>query len=390
MKIHDFFDKARLLLFVPMRALYWPLMLCPIKRNKIVFANFNGRGFGCNPKYICQALMESEKDLDLVWMTDKRGSLPKEVRNVSMKSLRALWEFATAKVWVCNNRLPYYIDKRRGQFYVHTWHGCLGFKKIERDIKNQPLYYVLRSKHDSKMIDLLTMNSRVATEYFRHCFYYDGPILEKGTPRNDLIINKDERVHQKVREYFRLENDTKILFYPPTFRQNQNLDVYRLPFEKILEALSERFGGKWVALVRLHPVVANKADALEYNEWVINASTYDDMQELISAADFMINDFSSGLIDFVMSGKPAVFYASDYEEYHKKDRDMFLSEEMLPCRLTKTEGELLEAIRGFEPEDVYSAKIDEFFRSVGLNETGRASQAVADIILEKIDGNMPK
>lgn len=384
MKLHDFLDKARLFLFVPMRALYWPFMLCPVKRDKVVFSNFNGRGYGCNPKYICEALRKSGEKLDLVWLTGCRGSLPKDVRHVEMKSFRALWELATAKIWVCNNRLPYYVDKKKGQYYVHTWHGCLGFKRIEKDIKGQPLYYILRSKHDSKMIDLLTMNSRMASDYFRHCFYYDGPILEVGTPRNDLIVNRDMTAYRKVRDFFHIPQDTKILIYPPTFRQSQDLSVYRLSFQKIIQALQKRYGGNWVVLVRLHPVVANRAGSLEYSDVVLNASKYDDMQELLSGSDFMINDFSSGLIDFILSKKPAVFYAPDYDEYHRKDRAPFLSIESLPCPLTMTEADMLHAIEHFDEDNTYADKLDDFFNYVGLNETGHASESVAQLILDKI------
>lgn len=384
MKLNDFLDQARLFVFIPMRLLYIPFMLCPIKRNKVVFSNFNGRGYGCNPKYVCEALLRSNRKLDLVWLTSGRGALPHEVRNVSIKSFRALWELATAKVWVCNNRLPYYVAKKKSQFYVHTWHGCLGFKKIEKDIHNQPLYYIMRSKHDSKMINVLTMNSRMATEYFRHCFYYDGPIIEKGTPRNDILVNRDTSACKKVRDYFGLTEDTKILIYPPTFRQSQDTSIYNLPFGRIMAALESRYGGKWITLVRLHPVVASKAGCIAYSPTVLNASGYDDMQELLCASDFMINDFSSGLIDFILSKKPAVFYAPDFEEYHKNDREEFLSVDTLPCPLTKTEDEMIQAISHFDEDGRYANKLDEFFKFVGLNETGRSSEIVAQLILDNL------
>ena len=110
-----------------MRVLYWPFMLCPIKKNKIVFANFNGKGYGCSPKAICNSLLNKDEDLDLVWLTKNRNFLPDRVRNVDIKSFRALYELATASAWVTNNRLPYYVAKRKKQFYVQTWHGPIAF-----------------------------------------------------------------------------------------------------------------------------------------------------------------------------------------------------------------------------------------------------------------------
>jgi CDP-glycerol glycerophosphotransferase len=37
------------------------LEIFPIKKNKIIFDNFNGKGFGCNPKYIALELIKSRK-----------------------------------------------------------------------------------------------------------------------------------------------------------------------------------------------------------------------------------------------------------------------------------------------------------------------------------------
>ena len=31
-----------------------------IQNNKIICINFNGKGYGCNPKYIAEALLESK------------------------------------------------------------------------------------------------------------------------------------------------------------------------------------------------------------------------------------------------------------------------------------------------------------------------------------------
>lgn len=375
-------DWLRLFIFVPMRVLYWPFMyFCQIKKNKIVFLNFNGRGYGCNPKYICEALRKSGETLDLVWLTKDRKHLPDDVRNVDIKSFRALWEMATAKVWISNNRLPYYIAKKKKQYYVQTWHGCLGFKECEKGI-DMPLYYRLRSKNDSKMMNLLMTNSKFSTDYFKKVFWYDGEYIEKGSARNDILINTDFSLFNKVKANFNMEQDCKILLYAPTFRNNDDLSIFQLPFEKILSVLKERFGGHWKCLVRLHPVLINKSGLLEYSDSVINASKYPDIQELLAVSDFLITDYSSCLFDYIITQKPALFYAPDYEKYQEERKPMY-DPQTLPCLFCRDIKELFYSISQFDKGD-YEIKVESFFKSMLLNETGKASQYIADMILKEV------
>lgn len=387
MTLHDFLDQARIFLFVPMRILYWPFMLFPVKKNKIIFVNFNGRrGYGCNPKYICEALRRSGEDLDLVWMVKDRSSLPDNVRNVNIKSFRALWEFATARVWVSNMRMPYYIDKKPSQFYLQTWHGCLGFKKIEKDIEAwTPPYYILRSKHDSKMIDLVMQNCTFIKDYFYKVFWYDGPILVEGSARNDMLVNPDENLRNRVKEKLGVSNDTNIFLYAPTHRVNTDINMFKLPFDDINKVLEHRFGGKWVSLVRLHPaVLAGQAGQLKYSKTVLNGSVYPDMQELMAASDFMVTDYSSCVFDYMVTRRPAALYCPDLEQY-EHDWDFQTSPRDLPFALTEKPEDLIKAIETFDM-DQYSTSLEDYFNSVGLNETGHASEALANIILKQIKG----
>lgn len=383
MTSHNILDHVRLFTLIPLRVLFWPFMLFPIRKNKIIFSNFNGRGYGCSPKYICEALLRKEKNLDLVWMTECTKSLPPQVRSVSMKSFRALWEFATAKVWVSNNRLPFYIDKKKNQYYIQTWHGCLGFKECEAGIPNMPLYYKLRSKHDSKMMDLLMMNSDFATKYFRGVFWYNGPIMEEGSPRNDRIVTRDESLENNVYKHYKISPNTKILLYAPTFRQNTDLSIFKLPFKTITNELGRKFGGKWITLVRLHPILTKKAGLLDYSDDVINASDYDDFQELLEASHVCITDYSSGLFDFIISKKPAFFYAPDMEEYEKERHFVYKPQE-LPVPMAKSIEELTSTISKFDNEK-YLDSLNRYYKFVGLKESGHASDIVASKIIETIN-----
>ena len=44
------------------------LRFLPIKRDKIVFCNFSGRGYGDNPKYIAEEIHKRKLNVDMVWL----------------------------------------------------------------------------------------------------------------------------------------------------------------------------------------------------------------------------------------------------------------------------------------------------------------------------------
>ena len=43
-----------------------------LQSNKIIFNNFNGRGYGDNPKYIAEELLRREMPYDLVWVVNRK------------------------------------------------------------------------------------------------------------------------------------------------------------------------------------------------------------------------------------------------------------------------------------------------------------------------------
>ena len=108
--------------------------LLPVSDDKIVFSNFDGRGYGCNPKYITEELLKRNANLEIVWLSNaNRDFFPSKVKVVKWGSVRALYEWSTASVIVNNVRMGRYFDhgfiKKSSQIYIQTWHGSMGIKK---------------------------------------------------------------------------------------------------------------------------------------------------------------------------------------------------------------------------------------------------------------------
>lgn len=111
-------------------------------------------------------------------------------------------------------------------------------------------------------------------------------------------------------------------------------------------------------LIRLHPVVREKSDFINYSNQIIDASTYDDIQELFAASDLLISDYSDCMFEFSLTKKPVLLYASDLDEY-SKGRSFYYDIHTLPYSLAENNEELLNQIEKFD-YDVYLIKLKLF------------------------------
>lgn len=361
--------------------------LFPIKKNRVVFSYFFGKGFGDSAKYISNELLE-RKEFDIVWMVKDKNTkgFPDGVKKIKRGTLAELYYLSTARVWVDNSRKPFGLKKRKGQFYIQTWHGGFPIKKIERAVEDKlSKQYVLSAKNDSKMIDVALSNSGLLTKVYLEDFWYNKKILECGCPRNDVIFNNDKDIIDKVYNHYDLDKNVKICLYAPTFRVDESLSAYNIDFNQLKNNLESKFGGKWKILIRLHPNISKKStELIDYSEDIIDASRYDDIQELLVAADFMITDYSSCIFDYAISMKKCCIYASDIDDY-SKDRGFYLKLDEYPFEIAKNNEELASVIKNFN-NDKSKKRIVDFFERVKTFEDGNGTKTVADLISDVVKG----
>jgi CDP-glycerol glycerophosphotransferase len=366
--------------------LYYFFRIFPIQNNKIFIQNFNGKGYGDNPKYIVEEIIRRKLLVNIVFsVADKYNTnFPNSVKTVRYGSIRSIYEEVTAKVWIDNCRKQLYVRKRKKQFYIQTWHGIPGTKKVEKDVEQQLSdYYVKQAKHDSTLINLFLSDSKFTSQLYRTSFWYIGEIFENGSPRNDILINTNLNIITKIQKYFMISPDERIVLYAPTFRNNFDINVYKIDFEHILNDLQKKTNEHWIFLLRLHPNITEKSNIYSYNESILNASDYDDMQELLLASDILITDYSSSMYDFSLMYKPAFLYIKDYEEY-LKERGFYFDLVSLPFPCALDNNELLKNILYFDNES-YMNSLEVFFQKIGIVKDGNASKKIVDRIIKEIE-----
>ena len=365
----------------------------PVERDKVLFACFTGN-CSCNPKAVARALARRRPDVDIVWLMDEKswgatGGRPDTGRAVRRWTRQAYVELATAKVLVENTHMLVTKGnppKRPGQFYVNTWHGSLGIKRIDVDWNNADDF----RRANVEALDAIPTNSDFEEEVFASSPLAPAPRFRIGHPRNDVFFLPETdkaAIRRKVRAALGTGEDVKIALFAPTFRDNalaEGACIY--DFAAWKAALERRFGGIWTVAMRLHPMdaIALSESLVSLPAGVVNATDYADIQELLVAADAGITDYSSWIYDFLLGGAPGFIFAPDRAAYDHT-RGFYYPLESTPFPIAETNGEMCANIEAFDAGK-YARDVAAFIAGKGCMEDGKASDRMVDMIEKWIGG----
>lgn len=369
--------------------IYWFIQalfsLLPVCKNKILFFSYYGKQYGCSPKYLSEYIVKNHPEWKVVWaFTAPEKYSIAGIEKVRYMSLKYLYELCTSRVLVTNYRMTDDYRKRRGQYYVMTWHSSLRLKKIEGDTESTlPVNYVKMAKADSKKIDVLLSGCYFSDQIFKRAFWYDGSILKSGTPRTDIFYAKDrDNRISTIKKRMGIKESLGIILYAPTFRKGDNLDSYNLDFDSLINNICANTKKEWIVLGRLHPHLSKYSKTILQGNNVFDVTSYDDIQELLLISDILITDYSSLMFDFAETRRPCFLYAPDLENYQKNDRSLYFQLEDLPFPVCQTQDELHKQIQNLDKAN-YAKAINIFMKAVGSYEDGNASKRVTDYIERK-------
>lgn len=345
---------------------------------------YEGKKFTCNPKYIYNYILERQDDLKHVWILEdeENTELAKDSNTLIVRknTLKFYYHFLTAKVIISNASIPTYLPVRNKQKYVETWHGGGAYKKTGLSYDRTPLK-IKKLKLIAKEIEFFISSSSIFTETKSENHLVDREkFYEIGMPRNDVLFTESEELSNKVKDYYGVARDTKVILYAPTYRtkEDDSKTYEDLNIEALVDALKSKFGGEWVVFTRMHYYLNEK---IQYKD-AINVSAYDDMQELMLATDVLITDYSSVMWDFSLTRKPAFVFAPDLEEY-EKNRSFFTPPEKWPFTVSRTNEDLSKTIEQFD-QDAHELRIEKHHKNQGSFEKGNATEKVYDKIVEYV------
>lgn len=366
----------------------------PVAPGKVLFVT-SPWTCSCNPKYIARELARRRPDVDIVWLLSDAAyraccGRPDTGRAVRRWTSAAYRELATAKVVVENSHL--YVSrgnpaKRPGQFVMNTWHGSLGIKRL--DTGKSALDGSGRA--NVAVVDAVLSNSDFEDKVFASSPLATAPLFRTGHPRNDIFfLSEGDRlaVRRRVLADLGVPDGSRLALFAPTFRDNALAEgSCAYAFREWKDAFERRFGGSWTIAMRLHPLDAQAfAEGLiSFPEGVLDATGYEDMQELLVAADAGITDYSSWIYDYLLGGRPGFLFAPDKAAYDAS-HGLCYPLDSTPFPVAETNEALCRAIESFD-EVKFARDAAAFLAEKGCMEDGRASARAVDLIESWMGGD---
>lgn len=377
------------------------IALCPFKllktqSNRILLENSLSHKYADNIKPISEYLLKEypgkfEIFVSVLDEEQHKHLLTKGLKLVKFRSFEYYKVAMTSAFFITNSGGYSYLPLKKDQIVINTWHGGGAYKKIGIDA------YKISNLHSYE----LKMAAQKTTVFCATCTRFADVIskalmmprdifLEIGMPRNDLLINGDFKLCNNIREKIGLKKGEKLVLFAPTYRKvnhnslGQSMAIdYGIDAERVCEALKKRFGGVWRFAIRLHPQIKNRTEFLSNN--IIDLTEYNDMQELLLAADVMINDFSSSMWDFMLTGKPCFIFAKDLQDYINTTA-VYTPVEEWPFPKATTNEYLEQAILYFD-EVQYKIDCERHYKQLGGCESGNATKMVCGLINKKCYGD---
>lgn len=355
----------------------------PTIPNRITFISQRRDEVSGNFAFVYEKLKEVP-GLDIrFWFNNKNP------QDMTVKEIKEFCQIcAESKTIVLDEYTPeiHYFPLKPEVKIVQLWHACGAFKTFGFTRLGKPM----GSPQATKMhrnYDYVTVSSSFCKLCHSEGFgIATDRVVPTGIPRTDIFF--DAAYKKKVQDEFYAKypgwRDKKIIMFAPTFRGMVREEAF-YPMKKFrVDQVMDALGNEYAMIIKHHPFVT-KAHPIpeQYTDRVVDFSDNAELNDLMFVCDVIITDYSSLIFEASLLKIPMLFYVFDLEEYIE-DRDFYFDLKLMsPGKLAYTQQELIDAIK---TEDYGLDKMEEFTKLFFDNPDGKASERVANLILETIKG----
>ncbi|TVL89113.1 bifunctional glycosyltransferase family 2 protein/CDP-glycerol:glycerophosphate glycerophosphotransferase [Streptomyces sp. SAJ15] len=363
-----------------------------------VFAAYWHRGYACNPAAIEAEVRRLAPHLRTAWITGEAyaHTLPPGVRRIQPGSAAYWTALARARFLVNNVNFTDRLRKRPGQIHLQTHHGT-PLKHMGLDLQEHPA--AARSLDFERLLkrvdrwDYSLSANRHSTLTWERVYPSGYTTLDYGYPRNDVYQHATAEDIRRVRAALGIAPHATAVLYAPTHRDYARDHAPRLDVGRVAHALGPQF----TLLVRAHYFAdGGRGPGAEGGAagaaGVVDVSAHGSVEELCLAADALITDYSSLMVDYANLDRPIVVYADDWDAY-RATRGVYLdlTGEDAPGPVCRTEDELIAVFReGRWRESTAAARRTAFRERFCPWDDGRAAERVVRrVFLGETDDGPP-
>lgn len=324
------------------------IYLIPKNKNKIVFRSFPD--FSGNSNVLYEYIIKNHSHYNCIWLTDNENN-----KGCYVKSIKGIYHYATAKHVVTTHN-DYISISPKNQNYISLWHG-MPLKKIGY-LGDE--YEWMKSVSSNRIATSDLTRSLIASSFDEKA----NNVYITGQPVCDNLFSKN-----KLLENFNVpESVKKIACYLPTFREDFNEEkiegkkvtasnIFRIENFNHKDFLKYLKSNEIFLFVKLHPAEQHVIESIETNEYIHFISSNEvELYSLLSNTDFLITDYSSVYIDYLLTNNPISFVIPDEEQYIKSRNGFTVEpyEFWAPGEKVKNNSELYEMLDNFKNDiDLY-------------------------------------
>lgn len=350
-----------------------------LKKDKIIFVSESHHELDGNLKAIFDALSDSNLELKVHTASEK----------FNLNGKFRLWNDLTSAKYILLDDFYSLISSlhvRKNQEIIQLWHGAGAYKKFGYSRRDTGDSSVIKFHRGYKKYTKVIVSSEYVRPYYADAFGIDlDKIYATGCPRTDILYSEyNERVKSKVIQQFPQFKEKKIVLFAPTYRGSRVADAY-YDFDKAdIDEVIRQLGEDYIVAVRWHRALDDNIKKgrviAKYCKHAIDVSEYEDVNDLLIAADVLVTDYSSIIFDYALLNKPIVYFTYDEESY-AYNRGLYESfDNYVYGAVAKNRDELIRAIKN-EYLDIDKRK--EFINKFMSSCDGDATERTINLILEK-------
>ena len=274
-----------------------------------------------------------------------------------------------------------YIDMDEKTTLVQVWHAGFGFKLVgygRFGISGSP--HPVKSCHRKYTYALIGNDS--LREIYSEVFGIEKEaLLATGMPRLEHFLDDDKRkaaTDAFYREFPELY-DKRIITFAPTYRgsnqKNANYDFSQIDFDRMYEYCKRT---NTVFIIKQHHFLKKKAPISESQTDVFYECSDHKLNDIFYVTDLLITDYSSCFYDFLLLGKPVLFFTYDRAVYSATRGVHRPIDKVAPGRVCDNFEQLMDAL---ENEDYGTVEAADFLRDKCAYSDTLASDKVIDYVI---------
>lgn len=299
--------------------------ITPRKKRTWVFGSWFGMKYADNSKYLFEYVNAHRTDVNAVWLSVDNATV-KQIREKGYKahlsySLAGYYYSLTASIgFIC----CWYSDINlfaRPKHIINLWHGNPLKKIVHDDNKKKSkstrdyfkeLFFPF-TKEDFSRATIICSSSTEAINMASAFSVSTDSIAITGLPRNEVF---DQRIPRPL---------TKVIYMPTHRGEGKGCRVVRDSLEKNMLFIDRALKEIDVTLyVKLHHYeISESLTDTENIKVICDEEISGDIYSIINNMDALVTDYSSIYFDFLLSGKPIIFFPLDMAEYLNSDREFY-------------------------------------------------------------------